>query len=282
MPLLNRTVYFSIFILLSQNNQLLLKLHRSIKSNKANLSLCLILGTQSRKHFVVICNLCSHLLTCTHIPSKVITSTDKEKTLAEFLNCNMPIQCVWYHSHKQLTWQTDLVNTLFISFQECNVSSWFPGINFTIPTSILKYVIKFTSVCKKLQVNIFKSHCLSSKYIGLGVGGITLNETYKITFKNTLSLPTVQLNISILVKVLGWGFVRDTVVDLCTRRHHRCGSIIGIAPPEEKKTTIYSSSHRQVASRHPGTLVINLEEMHGNIPTNFRRGGTFQLCVAPF
>lgn len=156
-----------------------------------------------------------------------------------------------------------------------------PGINFTIPISILKYyIIKFTSICKKLQVNIFKSHCLSGKYIG--VGGIILNETYKITFKNALSLPRVQLNISILVKVLGWSFVRDTVVDLCTRRHHRCGSIIGIPPPEEKKTTIYSSSHRQVTSLHPGIIVIKLEEIYGNVPTNFSGGDTFLLCVVPF
>lgn len=117
--------------------------------------------------------------------------------------------------------------------------------------------------------------------MGVGVGGITLNETYKIMFKNALSLPRVQLNISVLVKVLGWGFVRDTVVDLCTRRHHRCGSIIGIPPPEEKKTTIYSSSHIQLTSLHPGILVIKLEEMNGNVPTNFRGGGTSLLCVVP-
>lgn len=99
-------------------------------------------------------------------------------------SCNMPIWCVWCPSHKQLTWQTELVKTSFIFFQECNISSWFPGINFTRPTSILKYyIIKFTSICKKLQVNIFKSHWLSGKYIGVEVGGITLNETYKIMFK---------------------------------------------------------------------------------------------------
>lgn len=262
-----------------------MKFHRSISSNfTKNLSLSLILGTQSRKHFVVICNLCSHLLTCTNAPSKVITFqwTYKKPTTSWIFELQYA-NTAWCHSHKQLTWQAELVNTSFISFQECNISSWFPGINFTIPTSILKYyIIKFTSICKKLQVNIFKSHCLSGKYIGLGVGGITLNETYKITFKNALSLPTVQLNVGILVKVLGWAFVRDAVVHLCTRRHHRCGSIIGIPPPEEKETTIYSSSHRQVASLHPGILVIKPEEMCGNVPTNFRGGGTFPLCVVPF
>lgn len=60
---------------------------------------------------------------------------------------------------------------IYFFFQECNISKWFSGTNFTIPTSILKYyIIKFTSICKKLRVTIFKSHCLSGKYLGVGVG----------------------------------------------------------------------------------------------------------------
>lgn len=122
--------------------------------------------------------------------------------------------------------------------------------------------------------------------ITLDWGEITLNETYK-HFYNALNLPTVQLNISILVKVLWWGFVWDTVLDLCTTRHHRCGSIIRIPPPEkERESTIYSSSHRQVnipVSKHHSN--IKLEEMYRNLLTNLiggGEGGTFLPCVVSF
>ena len=82
------------------------------------------------------------------------------------------LQSVWWcvrcHSHKQLTYCIGKY-IIYFFFQESNISSWFPGTNFTIPTSILKYyIIKFTSICKKLQANVSKSHCLSGKYIGVG------------------------------------------------------------------------------------------------------------------
>lgn len=66
------------------------------------------------------------------------------------------IWCVCCRSHKQLTFW--IGKYLIYFFQESNISSGFPGINFTIPTSVWKYyIIKFTSVCKKLQVNVLTS-----------------------------------------------------------------------------------------------------------------------------
>lgn len=50
--------------------------------------------------------------------------------------CNDALQSpwLWCHSHKQLTYHTGKYLIYFFFFQGSNSSSWFPGINFTIPT----------------------------------------------------------------------------------------------------------------------------------------------------
>lgn len=90
---------------------------------------------------------------------------------------------------------------------------------------------------------------------------------HKLIFQTGFwGLGTGQLHVGVLVKVLWWGFVWDAAVNLCARRHHRCGSVIRVPPPEKRRgTTVYSSSHGQGTSLHPSTATSQREEKRGNL-----------------
>lgn len=115
-------------------------------------------------------------------------------------------------------------------------------------------------------------------------GEITRNETHKLIFQTGFwGLGTGQLHVGVLVKVLWWGFVWDAAVNLCARRHHRCGSVIRVPPPEKRRgTTVYSSSHGQGTSLHPSTATSQREEKRVGTSSSCWVQDTFLLSGALF